>query len=426
MNAPSPYVKGWCPGALRPMPTGDGLLARVRPSAGRLSLDQLDAIVEIARACGNGAIELTSRANVQLRGVVETSLADLHLRLARARLLDADPAIERARNIVASPLGDIDPDCALDAAPLVAALEAELARDAATARLPAKFSFVVDVGGRLPLGEVDADARFLAARSANGPTIHVVLGGRSSAAFSPVELPHVASRLTRAFLDLAGSGAESPRRMRALVRRFGAEAIFAAAGLRPDGAASRAGASPRDAIGALAFGDSCVLGAAPPFGRADASSFAALSRAARAQAASGCRVTPWRALLITGLDANRARRLAKEAEALGFISSADDPRLAAVACPGAPACAHAAHETPRDADAFARALGAVRGGTLLHVSGCAKGCAHTAPARWTLVANSEGYDLVENGRPGETPSQNKLSSAQVAAYLTTFNQGAVA
>ena len=27
-------VKGWCPGALQPMPSGDGLLVRVRPWCG--------------------------------------------------------------------------------------------------------------------------------------------------------------------------------------------------------------------------------------------------------------------------------------------------------------------------------------------------------------------------------------------------------
>ena len=30
MNPIAPRRKGWCPGALRPMETGDGLLARVR------------------------------------------------------------------------------------------------------------------------------------------------------------------------------------------------------------------------------------------------------------------------------------------------------------------------------------------------------------------------------------------------------------
>ena len=30
MNAIAPRRKGWCPGALRPMETGDGLLVRVR------------------------------------------------------------------------------------------------------------------------------------------------------------------------------------------------------------------------------------------------------------------------------------------------------------------------------------------------------------------------------------------------------------
>jgi precorrin-3B synthase len=69
-----PLRKGWCPGALRPMETGDGLLARVRAPRGRLSLDQAEALANAALRCGNGAIGLSARANLHLRGVTERTL----------------------------------------------------------------------------------------------------------------------------------------------------------------------------------------------------------------------------------------------------------------------------------------------------------------------------------------------------------------
>ena len=40
--------KGWCPGALRPMPAGDGLLLRVRPQGSRLDPAQVAGMAEIA------------------------------------------------------------------------------------------------------------------------------------------------------------------------------------------------------------------------------------------------------------------------------------------------------------------------------------------------------------------------------------------
>ncbi len=46
-------VKGWCPGALRPMQTGDGLIVRVRPRCGELSLSQVAALGVIAGRYGN-------------------------------------------------------------------------------------------------------------------------------------------------------------------------------------------------------------------------------------------------------------------------------------------------------------------------------------------------------------------------------------
>jgi len=79
------------------METGDGLLARVRAPRGRLSLGQAAALADAAIACGNGAIGLTARANLLLRGLSETTLPDLRERLEDAELIDADPEVERLR-----------------------------------------------------------------------------------------------------------------------------------------------------------------------------------------------------------------------------------------------------------------------------------------------------------------------------------------
>ena len=70
-------IRGWCPGALRPMESGDGLLVRVRPRAGRLATGDVIAIAAAAERYGNGLIDLTRRANLQLRGLSAESLPDL-------------------------------------------------------------------------------------------------------------------------------------------------------------------------------------------------------------------------------------------------------------------------------------------------------------------------------------------------------------
>ena len=179
-------------------------------------------------ACGNGAIGLSARANLHLRGLSERTLPDLHARLEDAGLIDADPEIERLRNIVASPLDDLDPEALLDLGPSVAALETRLKEDEDLRRLPAKFSFVLDAQGRLPLGDVEADIRFEASRDG---TFAVYLAGDDALAAqcAPDETGDVAARLGLAFLALAGAGEAAPRRMRALVERTGAPAVFAEA-----------------------------------------------------------------------------------------------------------------------------------------------------------------------------------------------------
>ena len=412
-----PYRKGWCPGVLAPMETGDGLLARVRAPRGRLSLDQASALADAAIGCGNGVISLSARANLHLRGLTEGTLPDLHLRLKEIGLIDANPEIERLRNIVASPLDDLDPEALLDLGPSVTALEKRLSEDIRLRQLPAKFSFVLDARGSLPLGDVDADIRFEAAR---GDGFHVFVAGDDALAAqcAPNEMGDVAARLGLAFLALAGAGEAAPRRMRALVERTGASAVFAEAGCETKPRArSQRRASLRDVLGAREFGAAVVVGAAAAFGEIKAVRFKALIDNARALGASSLRLTPWRAFLITGLD-----QLVDSMTELGFIVNPDDPRLRIAACPGAPACMHGYRSVRDDATRWAATL--PKGdGVILHVSGCAKGCARPAPTAATFTATTTGYDLVLGGRAGDPPTRRGLSGAEVMQFLANDDAG---
>ena len=417
--------KGWCPGALRPMETGDGLLVRVRAVGARLSLDQAAAVADAAIACGNGVIGVSARANLQIRGVGERSLTELHARLALAGLLDSDPEIERLRNIVSSPLSDIDPDAAFGLMPCVEALEARLAGDQSLRPLPAKFGFAFDAGGRLPIGDIDADIRFEAASDARKPAFAVYLAGDDACAAICAEedVAEAAARLARAFLSLTHkAGFEAPSRMLALVARAGAAAVFAEAGLaaapRP---ASRKRTPAARALGATAFGRAAIVGIAAPFGQIDAGRLTALIARARAAGAADLRVGPWRTFFITGLPLAAAAAFAAACAQLGLITDANDARLRVAACPGAPACSHAHHPLREDAARWASFL--PKGdGVLLHVSGCAKGCARAAATAATFIATEAGYDLVVDGRAGDRPIGIGLSADAVAAWLG--NEGA--
>jgi hypothetical protein len=70
MNAPR--FRGICPGLSVPMPTGDGLLVRLRPTA-PVPLDAFVGFCEAARRYGNGTIEVSARGSLQVRGLTPRS-----------------------------------------------------------------------------------------------------------------------------------------------------------------------------------------------------------------------------------------------------------------------------------------------------------------------------------------------------------------
>ncbi len=419
----TPERNGWCPGALRPMETGDGFLVRLRIVNGALSLALAQEIAALSNRFGNSLIDLSARGNLQLRGVQQDDLVALWARLGEIGLIDADPGAETVRNVTPSPLAGFDDSAALDTRPIVARLEARLTQEKALHALPSKFGFLVDGGGVLPLGGIAADVEFRAFATAAGPRLAVRLGGATAEAISPDDASDVASAVAHAFIALRGED----RRMAALVQRIGLAAIAGRAGLkaaRPDPAPLPAPVQPGGFLGVHFLGGRAFVGAGLPFGQMRAEQLAAMAERAKAHGGTEFRLTPWRALLAPNLEAASAAALAEDLAAIGFIVDGADPRLALAACVGKPACASAAADVRATALALSPLLANYRG--TLHVSGCAKGCAYPAPAAFTFVATPRGYDLIENDVARGEPTRRDLNFQEMAACLQPLGKGAAA
>jgi precorrin-3B synthase len=107
--------------------------------------------------------------------------------------------------------------------------------------------------------------------------------------------------------------------------------------------------------------------------------------------------------LLLGLTHGTATALADEAERQGLIVRADDPRRRIVACPGKPACASGLIAARALASELARHL--PRPQETVHISGCAKGCAHPAPAALTVVGSERGCGIIRHGSARDVPQR---------------------
>ena len=379
-----PEIKGWCPGALRPMLSGDGLVVRIRAPEGRLDQRQAQGVAALARRFGNGRLDLSARDNLQIRGVTPESHLPLIDGLRALGLIDADLAAETRRNIVTAPFWSEGDDTITLSHALAHALAATDAPDT-----PGKFGYAIDCGATPVLHATSADIRI--ERTPEGSLIVRPDGSPTGTPATPDSAVALALLLARWFLESGGAPDGRGRMARHLAQGATPPAAFAEV-------SAPIAQTQTPAPGLTPFGTLAAL----EFGQTDAETLAALADH------GPLRLTPWRMILVEG-----ARHLPTLP---GLILAGGDPLLSVIACPGAPSCPQAKGQTRPIARALA---GHLPTGTLLHVSGCAKGCAHPGPAARTLVATPDGYDLILNGRAGDTPARTGLSPTDLPALLSS-------
>ena len=412
----SKLVKGWCPGALRPMESGDGLLVRLRITGGVLSVKNAHLIANASMQHGNGLIDLSSRANLQIRGVGDSNWPQLISELSQHGLIDQDPEAEAVRNVIASPLAGLNPTTLIDIQPVVAALESRLIEDRSLHALPGKFGFLVDDGGAFGVADQTADIAFEAEKHGDEVLFAVRLGNAETVALiAPEQVPNAAAAIASVFLNTSINHYKPFKRMVDCVNEFGFNSLFKTVGLKRLEHRKRC-QSISPPLGWHSLREFSFLGIGAPFGRWSANSLSALADIATKHGNNELRLTPWRAILLPGLDQNAAKLVIEHAGP-NYITNADDNRLKVAACPGQPSCKNATVHTHDDALAFAD-LGALRGqsGIRLHVSGCEKGCAQPGATTIVLVGKNGLYDLVLNGKASDTPTQSGLNrrAAEIA------------
>jgi precorrin-3B synthase len=364
-----------CPGALQVHQAADGALVRVRLPGGTLTAGGLAALARVAAEFGKGTLELTARANVQIRGVSDTTaVAEA---VADAGLLPS-ARHERARNVVASPLSGRSGGLT-DVRAWVGQLDASIQAEPVLASLPGRFWFSID-DGRGDVSGLRADVGVYVL----GDSVALLLAGRDTGVrLAEDDVVETLVALAAKFVEVRGNA-------------WRVAELETVNDLLP-GVDQGAAVTPVTAppVGWIEQDDGRIaLGAAVPLGvlHAHVAEYLAAIEAPLV-------VTPWRSLLVCDLDHAIADAALRVLAPMGLVFDEASPWLSVSACAGSPGCAHSAADVRADAAADVRA--ATRKGDARvpqrhrHFVGCERACG-SPPTGEVLVAAEDGYRLLRS------------------------------
>ncbi|WP_326553775.1 precorrin-3B synthase [Micromonospora sp. NBC_01813] len=408
--SPSPPVRGGpdaCPGALALHQAADGHLARIRCPGGLLTAGQLTVLTAAARDLGDGRLELTSRANVQIRGVTVAAAEALAGRLSTAGLLPA-PGHDRARNILGSPLAGVDSVPGWDVAAQVRALDAAICGQPQLTRLSGRFLFAVD-DGRGDTVSARPDVGLLP--GTDGLVVVLLAGVDHGLRTGHRDAVRVAVAVARTFVA-------DQRAVDGTIWRIGdltaAEVARVVARVATEPGVHRVPAADRrplprqvpvPPVGVLRRPDGDhALVLAVPLGRLTAEQADLL-----AAASPQLRITPWRAVVLPTV--TDAADWADRLRTAGLVTDPGSPWLGVTACAGRPGCLRSRADVRADATAvhghrFGVDAAAVHGhrsdlahvGLPVHWIGCERGCGTPAGQVVRVLATGDGYRVSATGR----------------------------
>lgn len=381
----------------RPVTPGR-FMVRLRLPNGIIDADQLDVLAETLDRCGEeGSADITTRQNLQMRGLLLEDMAPLMLALDQVGLTSRQSGHDNPRNITGNPLAGMDPEELIDTRPLVASIQARLLGPQGPRNLPRKFN--VAVGGATDSFLLHNDLAFLPSHRDGELGFTVMVGGFFSAQrnelaiplgvwLQPEQLADFSLAVLLHFERHGNRAARNKSRLMYLIDQRGQEAYrqevlaeFAALGAEalPHDGSHLVTRAPRSGLGVHAQKQPGLhwVGLGVPMGRLDAEAMLELARLARTYGQGELRFTEAQNVLIPGVPSDQVAALLAEPLLQRLRPEPGPLEAEAVSCTGNRYCSFALIPTKTTAQAVIEELErrlevpeAVRS----HWTGCPNAC----------------------------------------------------
>jgi ferredoxin-nitrite reductase len=417
-------------------PTQNAFMCRLRIPNGVLTPHQLRGVAALAEIHAGGYVDITTRANLQLREIGPRAIIDLLTGIQDIGLTSRGAGADNIRNVTGSPTAGIDPDELVDTRPLARALHFTILYHRELYGLPRKFNIAFDGGGRVSVLEDTNDIGFAAVAVGEGQVVpagvyfRVQLGGitghgdfarDTGLLLTPEECVPAAVALVRAFIDYGDRTDRKKARLKYVLEKLGFDGFLAEAEKhfgssfrrlpleaclprRPRVKGAHLGFHPQRQAG-LSY-----VGVAVPVGRLSALQLKGLATIVERHG-TDVRLTVWQNLLISDVPEAEIDAVRAELADLGLATETSAVRAGLVACTGNTGCKFAATNTKGQALALADYLdGRVKLDQPLniHLTGCPNSCAQHYVGDIGLLGVKveagddmiEAYDVVIGGGAG--------------------------
>lgn len=210
-------------------PVKDAYMARLRIPGGVLNTFQLRELAHIARDLTTGYVQITTRANVQMRLIAPKHTPEFLRRVQSIGLHTRGSGADNIRNLTANPTSGIDPVEIIDVMPFVHDIAQIIINDRAFYDLPRKFNIAYDGGGLIGSVEDTNDIGVKAVKVGEEIFFRIALGGATGhKAFArdigvivpPAQINKVVAAVVRVYIANGNRGDRKKARLKHLLEKW--------------------------------------------------------------------------------------------------------------------------------------------------------------------------------------------------------------
>ncbi|HEX8311472.1 MAG TPA: NirA family protein [Chthoniobacteraceae bacterium] len=380
-------------------PNKEAFMARLRIPGGQLRTFQLREIANVARELTTGYVQITTRANFQIRLIAPKDAPEVLRRIQSVGLHTRGAGADNIRNITANPTAGIDPHELIDVLPLCHELAQVIINDRSFYDLPRKFNIAYDGGGLIGTVEDTNDIGARAVKIGEEVFFRIAIGGATGhKAFAsdlgvlvrPAELNKVIVALVRVFIANGNRSDRKKARLKHLLETWTLEKYLSETEKllgyelkRAEQSLPIAATEPPPGhthIGVYAQKQSGLnyIGLAMPVGQITPKQMLRLAEIADLYGSGEVRLTVWQNLIIPNIPDAYVATVKKALGKLGFSTEQTMLRGGVIACTGNAYCKFAQSDTKGHALALADYLEKkikLDQPINIHLTGCPNSCA---------------------------------------------------